>query len=183
MKKLFPLISIASDVARPIGVKRGMHVLDFGCGGGIYSLAIADYVGARGTVYSVDKDKKALRRLRDRAKARGIGNIRPLKADGSCDIALATQSIDLVLLIDMLHDHYFTTEQRRDLFEEVNRVLKPSGRLVVFPNHLELDQVRAEVIRPLLDMGYEVLREVPGDLVHDESPSDGTLFLFERKAH
>jgi len=178
MNRLQPRLAIAADIARCIGVRRGMRVLDFGCGGGIYSLSIAESVGARGLVYSIDKDHKALRRLRDRARARRITNIRPLKADGSCDIALATQSVDLVLLFDMLHDHYFTTEQRRDLFEEVCRVLKRDGLLAIFPNHIDPEQVAELILYPVENLGFSLEQKIVRELIHDESVSEGTTFVF-----
>ncbi|MCR4282504.1 MAG: class I SAM-dependent methyltransferase, partial [Bauldia sp.] len=42
------------------GLKRGMHVLDVGCGVGDVSLIAADIVGPHGSVLGIDRAPKAL---------------------------------------------------------------------------------------------------------------------------
>jgi ubiquinone/menaquinone biosynthesis C-methylase UbiE len=50
-------------VLKEIGIKEGRVISDFGCGSGIYSLASAKRVGARGKIYPLDKNKTELNEL------------------------------------------------------------------------------------------------------------------------
>lgn len=179
MTQLQKLFTITERLLRRIGIRRGMCLLDFGCGGGIYSLAAASFIMPRGQVYAIDSNPDALRTLRQRARRLRIGNIHASLADGSCDLSLPSRTVDFVLLFDVLHDHYFNAEQRADLFGEVRRVLKPNGRVAVFPNHMPPDRICDDIIIPLRYAGLIPSGEVTSELVHDEKQSEGTLLLFQ----
>jgi len=56
-------------VLERIGIRKGQTVLDFGCGSGIYTIAVARIVGEQGRVYALDKDKGALGELMQKAEA------------------------------------------------------------------------------------------------------------------
>lgn len=53
-------ISFSEDGLRQAGLKRGMRVLDLGCGAGDASLLIAKLVGPSGLVAGVDRSTKAI---------------------------------------------------------------------------------------------------------------------------
>ena len=127
----------ASEVLAEIGVKEGQVVLDFGCGSGTYTIPAAKLVGKNGTVYALDVSSKALDRVEERAKQEGLRNILRINTTGEINIPLKDKNIDIVLLIDVLKD----IDNRESLFNELYRVLKPSGNLTVFPMHMKVEEV------------------------------------------
>ncbi|WP_421785656.1 class I SAM-dependent methyltransferase [Hyphobacterium sp.] len=77
------------------GLKPGMSVLDIGCGPGHASFDLAQLVGPKGEVIAVDQSDLFLRAVEAGAKARGLSNIRTVKADlGALD--LPADSVDFI---------------------------------------------------------------------------------------
>ena len=69
------LRSHIEEVLKRIGIKERQNVLDFGCGSGAYSIPAAKLIGKVGKVYALDKDAKALKALKEKAKNETIENI------------------------------------------------------------------------------------------------------------
>jgi len=57
------------------GIKRGMHVLDVGCGVGDVSFLLAGIVGIEGSITGVDLDGEAIKVADDRRAAQGLDNV------------------------------------------------------------------------------------------------------------
>jgi len=117
-----------AGVANPFSLGRleeGMNVLDLGCGGGTDLLIAAQMVGERGTAIGVDMTKSMLERARNSAQVMGIKvelhesliESLPLP-DASVDVLISNGVIDLV-------------PDKDAVFAEINRVLKPGGRLQI----------------------------------------------------
>ena len=105
-------------------VEPGSIVLDLGCGAGTDLLIAAQMTGAEGRVIGVDMTASMLERARAGAQEMGLDNITlceslieelPLE-DGSVDIVISNGVIDLV-------------PDKDAVFDEIDRVLKPGGRL------------------------------------------------------
>jgi len=62
------------------GIRRGMHVLDLGCGTGDVSLLAAKLVGPNGLVLGVDQEPEALEAGRRRAWQAGLNQVYFLEA-------------------------------------------------------------------------------------------------------
>lgn len=112
------------------GITPGDIVVDLGCGAGIELCIAAEHVGPEGRVIGIDMLDEMLelsrRAAREMEERLGFGNIElrngllealPLP-DDSADIVISNCVINL-------------TEDKRRTFQEVRRVLKPGGRLVV----------------------------------------------------
>lgn len=55
-------------------------------------------------------------------------------------IELEEDSVDMVLLYNVLHYYYFPhAEDRKRLLREIYRILKPEGQLSLYPSHIQLD--------------------------------------------
>jgi len=152
------------ELLRELGVETGQAVLDFGCGSGTYAIPAAEIVGKRGRVYALDKDRRALDELMANASTGGLQNIQRIDSSGGVKIGLEGGSIDVVLLFDVFHSYYFQEpSQRGRLLDEIQRVLKRDGTLLVYPKHME-DEARREIE----DCGFAVQKECSMTLVHDE---------------
>ena len=166
---------------KDIGIKRGQIVLDFGCGDGHYTIPAAKVVGRGGLVYAQDKKKKALDEVIKKAKAEGLENIKAIRTKGELKIDLSDESLDAVLLYDVLH--YHDIKERRKIYGEVYRILKNGALLSVFPRHhkeemqLKLEEVKQEVRKA----GFRFERKFLGTLLHDVSYVKDSVFNFKKK--
>jgi len=127
----------AYEVLAEVGVRAGMAVLDFGCGSGTYTIPAAKLVGEEGRVYALDIDKRALDRMEEKARKEGLKNIVRIDSSGGEEIRLEDETVDLVLLIDVLHE----VGNREALLEEVYRILKRGGTVCIYPMHISREEV------------------------------------------
>lgn len=134
---LEPIYFAARDFLQPpekklieVGIVRGWHVLDFGCGTGSYTTAAARLVGEEGKVYAADINPVRLERVTRLADRCGLTNIQTILTD--CATGLESQTVDAVMMFDVLH----CLRQPERVLEEVARVLKPEGALFLSDHHL-----------------------------------------------
>ena len=173
---------------KDIGIKKGHIVLDFGCRVGHYTIPAAKVVGKQGRVYAMDKDIESLNELMRTAKTEGLKNIVPMHSQSAeLKINLKDESVDLVLLYDILH--YMDVTERSKIYNESYRVLKNDALLSVYPKHNKLD----EPLWNLSDMQLEdVIKEIESakfhfdgkfykKLIHDNSYNMGYTLTFIKK--
>ena len=100
---------------------------ELGSGEGNFTLALAELLGAAGTIYSVDRDGPALARQRDRFARGGWppGSYEAIEADFTSTLALP--ALDGVLLANSLHFQ----RDKAPVLELVRGYLKPGGRLLL----------------------------------------------------
>lgn len=176
------------EFIKKIGIKSGQTVLDFGCGKGNYTLPAAKIVEKEGIVYALDKNSETLVQLGERAKKEGLTNIKRINTSGKIDTGLRNDSIDAVLLYDIIHlvgkDDSSTLKDRKKLYKEAHRLIKPSGMLSVYPTHLKthtdvgsIEEIRKEI----LDFSFEFEKEFLEILVHDDIFIDGKILNFRKK--
>ena len=113
-----------------IGLSAGQVVLDAGSGNGHFSKAASAMVGNKGTVWALDADQPSLDQLTRDIFTNGLKNIRPLLADLAEPLPVKAGSVDLCLLVNVLHGLAWDRTAAGAL-GEIARVLKASGRLAV----------------------------------------------------
>ena len=169
-----------------IGVRKGMHALDFGCGVGHYAIPLAKIVEG-GKVYAMDEDEKALAQLIQKAEFEGLINIVPMKASGDLSLHLGSECIDLVLLYDILH--FMNREERRKIYDEVYSVLKSDGILSVYPKHHKSDQPLwnledmevPAIIEEIEGAGFSLQTKARRQLMHNDNYDEGFVLTFGKK--
>ena len=112
-----------------LSLGEGNYVADFGSGSGFYSFAAAEAVGSTGRVYALDIQKDLLQKVKKEAQARHLANIEIIWSDldhlgGS---KLREASMDAVVLANIL----FQLENKDNPIQEVKRILKKGGRVLV----------------------------------------------------
>ena len=112
-----------------LSLRSGMHVADFGCGGGHFTFLLAKKVGEEGKVYAIDVQSTPLEMINERIKVQGIANIQTIRANLEIlrSTTLDDASQDLVLLGNVL----FQSQKKEDIIKEAKRILKPEGKLVL----------------------------------------------------
>lgn len=136
---------------KEIGIEKGQTVLDFGCGEGHYTIPVAKVVGGKGKVYALDKDEGVLKELKSLIKKNGLDNIELIQANSK--VPLENDSIDVVLCYDVIHYE----KNRKIIYNEVYRLLKPTGFLSVYPKHCKEDQ-------PLMELAERELNDVKKEI-------------------
>jgi ubiquinone/menaquinone biosynthesis C-methylase UbiE len=128
---LRPRIKILEEV----GIQKGFHVLDYGCGPGSYIVPLAGLVGPTGKVYALDIHPLAIQMVEGRAAKNGLANVMTIQSD--CRTGLPDGSVDVALLYDVFHD----LGQPGIVLEELHRILKPDGVLSLSDHHLKENDI------------------------------------------
>ncbi len=172
------LESRALEALQQIGIRKGQTVLDFGCGSGTYTIPAAKIVGEQGKVFALDRDRKALDELMQKAESARLKNIERIDTSRESKFGLADESIDVVLLFDVFHHYYFPDKDaRKRLLEEIYRVMKPSAFILVWPKHME-----SEAKDEIKNANFYLEEEHSETLIHDNKDRErGQILNFRKK--
>ncbi|MHA2498238.1 MAG: class I SAM-dependent methyltransferase [Candidatus Hodarchaeales archaeon] len=188
--------SLGPAFFREIGLEKGQTVLDFGCGIGNYSLPAALSVGSTGRVYALDKvggpDDDPIAQLIPRAEEMGLGKIIiPIKTKGEMSIKLPDDSIDLVLLLDVVPG-LLATELNTDspqqpgalrmLIQELYRVLTNGGRLLVTLPHLEECKLSLKAITSEIQNHLDYIEVKTMQMLHWDFFEEETVYIFQKRS-
>lgn len=111
-----------AQLLAPAGIEPGHAVLDFGCGPGYMTRAIADMVGPEGRAVGVDINARFVADANDRDD--NPAHLTYVQLDGA-SVPLPEASMDRVLAKNVLE----YVPSLRDTLAELKRVLRPGGRL------------------------------------------------------
>ena len=167
----------AEEVLKKVGIRKGQTVLDFGCGSGYYTIPAAKTVGDKGKVYALDRSRFSLYEVEKRAKSEKLRNIQIIKTSNKSKIPLEDDSVDVVLLYDVLHSYYFTSSERKDLIKEIYRISKSNALISVYPKHMNLGDIKDELEKA----NFHFSRKVFETLLHDRVLTQEYLLNFRPK--
>jgi len=160
-----------------VGIKKGDIVFDCFCGEGNYTIPAAKIVNRTGLVYAMDRDIYKTETLRKRAATEEIKNIEIFEEEFNDKLPLTTSSINAVLLYDIFW--YYSPGDRELLFllEELHRIIKGSGILSVYPEHIDSNQL----LNTIMNKGFSLDREFPATLIHDNNLKKGYILNFKKE--
>jgi ubiquinone/menaquinone biosynthesis C-methylase UbiE len=104
----------------------GERILEIGPGVGYYTLDMAEWVGPEGTVEIFDLQQEFLDHVIRRTAERGLANVVPTQGDATA-LPYDEDSVDAAVLTAVLGEIPDPVAALR----QIQRVLKPDGRLVV----------------------------------------------------
>ncbi len=138
----------AKYIARLVGVGFSGKVLDYGCGIGLLSGAVKEYL-PKATVDGYDVSSVSIEKVPA-----------PLKQQGAftADAKMLKADYDLIVVANVLH--HIEPANRQGMIALLKSLLSPMGRLVVF-EHNPLNPVTVKVVRESpLDRGVVLLPSV-----------------------
>jgi len=107
-------------------LKQGEIVLDLGSGGGFDCFLAAKKVGDKGRVIGVDMTPEMLTKARENGVKMGATNVE-FRLGEIEHLPVADNSIDVIISNCVIN----LSPEKRQVFQDVYRVLKPSGRLAI----------------------------------------------------
>jgi ubiquinone/menaquinone biosynthesis C-methylase UbiE len=129
-------INKAKNIIKFLDIKRGMIVLDFGCGPGRLSIPLAHEVGETGKVIALDIQTKMLDKVKIKAQKENLKNITFLHAAAG-EGALEKNNFDRAVLITVIGE----IPNQKKALEEIYASLKPGGILsiaeIIFDPHYQ----------------------------------------------
>jgi ubiquinone/menaquinone biosynthesis C-methylase UbiE len=149
-----------------LGITPGKAVADIGAGSGWFTVRAARQVGARGVVYAVDINPKAIDYVRERARKEGLANVKTILSKPDNPL-LPENSVDAVLLLKTYHE----VAQPVTLLQNLRAALRPSAKVGVIDrngNGEDHGVARDIVIREAKEAGYKLAGQfdfVKGDKV------------------
>jgi ubiquinone/menaquinone biosynthesis C-methylase UbiE len=107
-------------------VQDGMHVLDFGCGPGLFAVELAKMVGPKGKVVAADLQQEMLDRVKAKIAGTGFEPRVSLHRTSANSTGLK-EKFDFVLAFYAAHE----TPSVEKFLKEMRSLLKPGGTLLV----------------------------------------------------
>ena len=160
-------------------LKEGDVVVDLGSGAGFDAFLASPKVGKTGKVIGIDMTDEMLEKARENAKRGNYGNVEFRKGDIE-DLPIEDGSVDVIIsncVINLAPD-------KRKVFQEAYRILKPGGRLMAsdvvliqpLPEELKKDEelLVGCVSGAILKQDYLRLLEKAGfrhTRIHKETPA------------
>ncbi len=120
--------AVAQRIAQQIPLRQDMHAIDYGCGTGLVSLALAPQLGK---VLGIDSASEMLKVMEDKARAEKLHNVQTQLLDLTQQ-ALPEQAVDLIVSSMTLHHIADTAHILAAFFQH----LQPKGWLAL----ADLDQ-------------------------------------------
>jgi len=112
------------DVIQALALKPDAIVADIGSGTGYFSVRFAHMV-PKGRVYGVDTEPGMVKHLADRATREGMKNVTAVA--GKPGDPRLPEKADLVILVDVYHH----VENREQYFRQLQKSLRPGGRVAI----------------------------------------------------
>ena len=113
------------EVIALLELQSGANLIDIGCGNGAFALAAASQY-PHCNVWAFDPLESAIEECRKQASTKALRNIRTEVASANAT-PLPSGSVDRIIMRNVLH-HVANPD---DAFDEINRLLRPGGLLIL----------------------------------------------------
>lgn len=119
------LLQVPHKILGPY-IKKGMTVLDLGCGPGFFTIDMAQLVGKSGRVIASDLQEGMLQKLKGKIQGTDLEEIIKLHKCEKNKIGV-TDNVDFVFAFYVVHE----VSNQEELFIELGSMLRPDGRVFI----------------------------------------------------
>ena len=130
---------------KALGLKEDNIVADLGAGNGFYSIAAGQMV-PKGKVYAVEVVKDFLMTIRNKVKEAHLNNVEILwgNVEKKGGTLIGDEMVNAVIASNIL----FQVEDKAQFIEEIKRILKPKGRVLLIDWVMESSGVSSKIAIP-----------------------------------
>jgi ubiquinone/menaquinone biosynthesis C-methylase UbiE len=146
------------DILKP-HIRKGMNVLDVGCGMGFFSLPIARIVGETGKVVCVDLQERMVKGLLRRAKKAGLSDRIDARVSQKNSLMLNNIAgmIDFVLAFAIVHE----VPDKERLLSEIWKTMNETGKLLIAEPSTHVSKTDFDKTISIARIaGFEVMNDV-----------------------
>jgi ubiquinone/menaquinone biosynthesis C-methylase UbiE len=159
------------DILEP-HIRKGMNVLDIGCGMGFFSLPMARTVGETGRVVCIDLQPRMIKGLVRRSKKAGLLDRIDARVSQKNSLMLndIAGKIDFVLAFAVVHE----VPDKERLLSEIQNTMKEEGKLLIA-------EPKAHVSKTDFDSTISIARSVGFEVSNDLSIRRSYAMLLGKK--
>ncbi|GAB6156638.1 class I SAM-dependent methyltransferase [Desulfosporosinus burensis] len=110
------------------GFKENMILCDIGAGTGVFTFPATEI--SKNDIYALEISDSMIELLKSRVAERNIKNLKIKKVESTI-LPLDNHSCDMAIMITVLHE----IENKEFMLNEIKRVLKPKGKLMIIEFH------------------------------------------------
>ena len=123
-----PIRKLFQEPGKMLGpyVKKGMRVMDVGCGMGFFSIGMARLTGDQGRVFAVDLQPKMLETAAKRARRAGLDQRIEFHRCTPGHLGIL-EEVDFILTFYMIHE----VNDQSDFFRQLQICLRPGGKILI----------------------------------------------------
>lgn len=128
-----PLFNLLKDPVKKLtsaGLKKGMKVLEVGCGPGFYTLPAGRIVGKGGKVWAMDLHPGFIRRVERKVRQEALKNVAVVEGNAA-STGFANASLDLAFLFGLGH----ISGGLEPLIREMSRIIRQGGTVAFETGH------------------------------------------------
>lgn len=114
---------------RAVGIQPGGHVLDAGCGTGVFLPLLAELVGPMGRITAIDVAPEGLQSAQQLVNTLHLTDLVTIQEGSVTQLPFADHTFDVVWSANV--SQYLTDEQFATSLAEMIRVTKPGGRVAI----------------------------------------------------
>jgi len=136
---------------KTFNIKKGMTIVDYGCGPGMYINWLSKAVGENGKIFAVDVAEAAKKYIEKEIKKYELNNVTFYLAE-NYNSKIDTEIADIVVALDILH----SIENTNSFLLELYRICKKDGLLIIDDGH----QLRIKTKKALENVNcWEIIEE------------------------
>jgi len=134
-------------------IRKGMTVLDLGCGPGFFSIEIAKMLKDSGKVIAADLQEGMLEKVTKKIRGTELEQRIEIHKCEATKVGV-TEPVDFILLFYMIHE----VQDQEKLLEELKSILKPSGRIYIIEPKFHVSKKSFEAMKDKIQsMGFEII--------------------------
>lgn len=111
------------------GIKKGMKVLEVGCGTGFFTISAGKMIGEDGLLIAMDMSPLSVEMVTNKVEKENMKYVKVIKGN-ALDTKLEESSLDEILIFGVIPAPMLPMNR---LLSEMHRILKPDGIMAVWP--------------------------------------------------